>query len=67
VRASPERPGRDGAGQAMAEYVILLALMSAVNWVDGMRHTIAEAPLPWVVGAAVVVVVGLVFRGAGRS
>jgi hypothetical protein len=66
VQARLERPGRDGAGQAMTEYVILLALMSAVNWVGGLTHTIAEAPLPWVVGAAVVVVVGLAFRGGGR-
>jgi len=67
VLASLGRPTRDDAGQALTEYAILLALVSALNWLERLTHTITEAPLgAWLVGAAVVVVAGFAFRGTGR-
>ena len=65
--ASLGRPTRDDAGQALTEYAILLALVSALNWLERLTHTITEAPLgAWLVGAAAVVVAGFAFRGMGR-
>jgi hypothetical protein len=64
--ASLERPTRDDAGQALTEYAILLALVAGLNWVERLTHTITEAPLTAVLVGAVVVVIGLAFRGVGR-
>ena len=64
--ASLGRPTRDDAGQALTEYAILLALVAGLNWLEGLTHTITQAPLTAVLVGTAVVVVGFAFRGRGR-
>jgi len=66
VLASGGRPTRHDAGQALTEYAILLALVSGLNWVERLTHTVAEAPLTAVLIGMAVVAVGFAFRGTSR-
>jgi hypothetical protein len=68
TRSHPRRRRRVGeAGQALAEYGLVLALVSGVNWVQGLGRTVAEQPLPVLVGGvAGVLLLGYVLLGPRR-
>jgi hypothetical protein len=40
------------AGQALMEYGLVLALASGVSFVQGLGRTVAEQPLPLLIGGA---------------
>jgi hypothetical protein len=40
------------AGQALMEYGLVLALVSGVNFLRGLGHTVAQQPLPVLLGGA---------------
>jgi hypothetical protein len=49
---------RRARGQAMAEYAILLALVTGANFFRGLADHIGQQPLPVLVGSAAVVLLG---------
>jgi hypothetical protein len=46
------RRGAGEAGQALMEYGLVLALASGVTFVQGLGRTVAEQPLPVLLGGA---------------
>jgi hypothetical protein len=38
-------PQRDSSGQAMTEYVIILALLTLIGWLERLPETVAANPL----------------------
>ncbi len=67
MRVRPGRSRREAAGQALAEYGILLALVSGASWIRQLSdRVLAEPYTALLIGAGAVVVLGFLFSGNRR-